>query len=349
MSETTPTHSQPQALSPSSPAPTLKPAAGSADGLITQIADLLKAAQSADRAGDKARARASARSAEHALRQSLSVGPANVESQMALARALEVTSEIEVDSDLRRAADTAEEAVRIRLALVNTAPDNAEYLLALGVAYNNLGTVALAHCDANEAIRWMQVSCQVFQDALNAQPCSVEAQHNLGQGAFRLGQIATAGQQNILARAAFEQSVTARRHLAMSPQDHEAWSDLAESLQALGGVQCELADDAAAERTSREAVAAFRNAIVDQSDEAGHRNLALALVRSAAMASNVRDAPASARQALEAASIWARYGTSESRRRWPMIAQLLTKAAPAVQAHDPQLAEDCRRMAAQMS
>jgi tetratricopeptide (TPR) repeat protein len=348
--ESTTSHPQPPpSPPPASVAPAPTHVAGAADGLIAQVADLLRTAQTANLAGEKARARASSQQAETTLRQRLSTEPSNVNCQLALARALEVTSEIEVDSDLRRAADTVEEAIRIRLSLVNTEPDNVEYLLALGVAYNNLGTVALAHCDADEAIRWMQVSCQVFQDALSAEPSSTDAQRHVGQGTFRLGKIAAADSQNTLARAAFEQSVTARRRLVTSRQDHQAWNELAESLEGLGGAQCNLVDDAAAEQTSREAVEAMRNAIVDQSDESGHRNLALGLVKSAAMAANVNDPHASARQALEAASIWARYGTQESRRRWPQIAQLLTKAAPAAQAHDAQLADACRRAAAKMS
>lgn len=325
------------------------PGVGLSDNLVAQATDCMRAAQDADRAGDTARARTSARGAEQMLRQAINADPANVEYQLSLARALEVTSEIEVDKDLRRAAATAEEAVRLRLVLVDADPTNAQYLLALGVAYNNLGTVALAHRDGNEAIRWMQVSCQVFQDVLRIQPSSVDAQQHLGAAAFRLGKIAAASDQNTLARAAFEQSVTARQQQAMSPQDHQAWNELGESLTGLGEAQNDLADDSAAAQTGREAVSAFRNAIAHQSDEQGYRTLALALVKSAAMAANVNDAVVSAQCALEAADIWQRYGTQKSRRRWPLVAELLTKAVPAVQGRDPQLADACRRAAANMS
>jgi tetratricopeptide (TPR) repeat protein len=343
-SPTPPPPSPPLATSTAAPVPSAAP-----DGLMDRIATLLEAASNADRSGDATRARQAVGEAEQVLRQRVAADPATAEYRVALARVLEVTSEIEVDKDLRRAAGTVEEAVRIRLALVNAESDNVDYLVALGVSYNNLGTVALGHCDAKEAVRWMQASCQVFQDALSSRPNMLEAQHHLAVGAYRLGQIAAADDQNALARAAYEQSVAARRHLAMSPQDHKAWHELGESLIGLGGVQSSLLEDAAALQTSHEAVSAFRSAIAGQDDEQGYRDLTLALVKCAACAANVNDAQTTARQALEAATLWQRYGTPATGRRWPLIAELLNRAAPALQRQDAHLADACQRAAAAMS
>ncbi|WP_179476134.1 tetratricopeptide repeat protein [Mycolicibacterium vinylchloridicum] len=316
---------------------------------VQQASSLIDAARRADAAGNATAARTSIQQAEQILRQHSSAQPSAPDYQLALARVLEVTSEIEVDKNLRRAAATAEEAVRIRLALIDSHPDNIDYLLALGVAYNNLGTVALAHNDPAEAIRWMQVSCQVFRDAVDMAPSSTGAQQYLGTGAFRLGQIAAADDQNALALAAFEQSAKARSHLTLSPSDHEAWHGLGEALAGLCDAHAEMGDDSAALRVAQEAVAAFRSAVVGHDDLQGHRDLALALVKGAACAANAGDAHALANQALEAGRIWQRYGTDESGRRWPIIAQLLTDAAAAVQHQDAELAKACQRGAYEMS
>lgn len=324
--------------------PTLPPAASSSGASVEEYAEeALRAGQ----AGDVVKARTSLQQAEQKARERVANQPGNPECQQVLAKVLELTSALELDADLRRAATTAEEAVHTRLALVNRHPHNAEYLLSLGVAYNNLGAVALAHCLGAESIRWLQVSCQVLRDVLALQPNWGEAHHHLGVGAYRLGAVAAADDKHEMARAAFEESVAARRHTANLPRDHQQWHELGESLAGLLEAQNELHRDDLAKRTAEEAVTAFRNA-VDGHDAQGHRNLALALVKSAGCAWNDDDAQAAAIQLLEAAAIWRQYGTEASSKRWPLIAQMLNKAVPALQNQDAALAEECRRAAKAM-
>lgn len=329
----------PELTTPTPPAPP-SPSGPSVDEYAQEA---LRAGQ----AGDLVTARTALQHAEQSAREHIAKQPANPECQQALAKVLELASALELDGDLRRAAATAEEAVHVRLALVNRHPHNAEYLLSLGVAYNNLGAVALAHSLGSESIRWLQVSCQVLRDVLTLQPNWGEAHHNLGVGAYRLGAVAAADDKHDMARAAFEESVAARRHPANAPQTHQQWHELGESLAGLLEAQNELRRDDLAMQTANEAVAAFRNA-VDAHDAHGHRNLALALVKSAGCAWNDDDAPAAAHQLLEAATIWRQYGTETSGRRWPLIAQMLNRAVPALQNQDAALAQECRRAAKDM-
>jgi hypothetical protein len=331
----------PQAI----PQPPSAPAAP--DPLSAIVEKRAEEALRAGQAGDLVTARTALQQAEKSARERVANQPANPEYRQVLAKVLELTSALELDGNLRRAAATAEEAVHLRLALVNGQPQNADYLLSLGVAYNNLGAVALAHCLGSESIRWLQISCQVLRDALSLQPNWGEAHHHLGVGAYRLGAVAAADDKHEMARAAFEESVAARRHPANPPQDHQQWHELGESLAGLLQAQNELHRDDLAKQTAKEAVTAFRNAVDDQ-DAQGHRNLALALVKSAGCAWNDNDAQAAAHQLLEAATIWRQYGTETSSRRWPLIAQMLNRTAPALQNQDAALAEACRRAAKDM-
>lgn len=340
---TAPTTGKPAANPPPAPSqPT--PAPARPQQLRETIEKRIEEALQASQAGDVPKARAALQQAEKWARQQVTNQPASPQPQQLLAKVLELTSALELDDDLRRAATTAEEAVRIRLALVNDQPHNADYLLSLGVTYNNLGTVALAHCLASESVRWLQVSCQVFRDALTLQPNWGEVHQRLGVGAYRLGAVAAADDKHEMARAAFEESVAARRHPSNAPGSHQEWHELGESLTGLLEAQNELRRDDLAKQTAKEAVTAFRNAVDDQ-DVQSQRNLALALVKSAGCAWNDNDAEASARQLLEAARIWLQHGTESSGRRWPVVAEMLRKAASALQDRDALLADACRRAA----